>query len=370
MLKVWAALITAFSLLLVVGCEDSTTTPDPLVVPTVYDSTGWSANTASQYQIRKDFAALISLVRSARSVSVVLTPAQTAAAFDPLRNYTIASERSRIDDLLRHTAEASGNMLDWSKTPDMAGQGGVYGSYLFDEYGRDTDEFIQKALFNVMLYNQAQLTVRTGPASPKIIDQVVALFGANPTFPNGASAATLKDEFVAVYAARRDKNDGNGFYTRFKNAALKAKAASSNTSRFQTEYNEATKDMFAQWERSQIATAINYCYSVVTRLSATTVDDAARSGAMHAFGEGAGILMGWRAVPEDQRTITNAQLDEILSLMYVANASVPECYKFWHEPVANLPRLQQVMDKLKNVYGFTSQEMEDFKSNWVAVQGR
>jgi hypothetical protein len=357
------------AILMFTGCDDGPTNPAPFVVPTVYDSTGWTANTAVQYQIRNNLQALITLVRSARKTSVTLSADQTAGAFAPLRPLTNTADQARIDGLLLNAANASGGTYDWTKAPSEAGNGGVYVTYLFDQYGRDVDEFVQKGLFNTMLYHQATI-ILDAPMTPASVDQVVALFGANPAFPNGSTSAAQRDVLVANYAARRDKNDGVGFYTRFRDAALKAKAAAAKPGTYGAELSEANRDMREIWERSQMATAINYMYAVIAGLSATSVTDSARASAMHAFGEGAGIIRGWKSVPATKRIITDAQLDVLLELLYLQNDASPTCHQVWQNPVASLPRLEQVLQNIKAAYSFSNAEMDDFKSNWVSVQGR
>ena len=45
-------------------------------------------------------------------------------------------------------------------------------------------------------------------------------------------------------------------------------------------------------------------------------------------------------------------------------------FKYVTEPVASITKLQTVFAKIQAVYGFTAAEMEDFKKNWIAEQGR
>ena len=340
-----------------------------LVVPEIYDSALWSINTIEEYQIRANLDALLGLLKSARKVDVTLTSSQLMQAYQPLMQYTIPSEVDFIGQFLENAAIASGKLHTGSAEPTDGTVGGVYGGYLFDRYGRDVDEFVQKSLFATMLYYQATLR-SSGVVLPRTVDQIVALFGANPTFPNGSAKAAQKDVFSANYAARRDKNDGNGFYSRFKKAALTARAAAEKPEVYGNELKNALKEMLLIWEKSQMATAINYSYLTITTLSATQVDDVARGKAMHTFAEAAGIIRGWKSVPPSSRMITDATLDELTQLLLISDANNPTCYKFWLEPALYLNRLEQVTKKLQTVYGFSDAEMEDFKTNWVSAQSR
>ena len=48
----------------------------------------------------------------------------------------------------------------------------------------------------------------------------------------------------------------------------------------------------------------------------------------------------------------------------------PTSYKFATDPANELPKLTTIIGKLQAKYGFSNQQEEDFKNNWVAVQGR
>jgi hypothetical protein len=105
-------------------------------------------------------------------------------------------------------------------------------------------------------------------------------------------------------------------------------------------------------------------------LSSTNPTEAQIGGALHAIGEGIGFIHGYRTIPQNYRTITDAQIDEILSLFNAPAQGKASVYKFATDPSNELPKLQQAMNKLQSIYGFSNQEMEDFKSNWVNIQQR
>jgi hypothetical protein len=202
------------------------------------------------------------------------------------------------------------------------------------------------------------------------VDRLVALFGAHPSFPNTDKAAVNADRFSAAYAARRDQNDGKGFYTRFRDQAIRLQAAVKAGSAYNSDRDAALAAIRDIWERAIMATAINYTYAVVDGLSATSVTDAQRGGAMHAYGECIGFLHGWKAVPQSMRRITDAQIDQLLSLLLVPTTAPWTAHRIWQSPVTNLPRVVEARTTLKNLYGFTDTEMESFKTNWVNTQNR
>jgi len=352
------------------GCNSDQTGPKtPLEVPASYDATSYAANAVDSYQTRTEFAALQAKLKTARNKSVTLNESELVALYAPLRALTSASFTSVVDMHLANAALASGQTFDATKTPAENGVGGVYGSFYFDKYGRDIEEHVQKGLFATMFYYQALQITADGTTAAEV-DDLVALFGANPSFKNTDKAATDADVFCAAYAARRDKNDGTGLYTQMKNAFIKAQAAAKAGANYTPELNEAVADIKLTWEKSQMATAINYLYSVMTRLSATTLDDAAKASAIHSFGEASGILIGWHSLSDSQRKITTTELTELLTLLNMTPGVEPSCHVFWHDPFSNLPRLNQAAEKLQTIYGFTEAEMEDFKKNWVGEQSR
>jgi hypothetical protein len=132
---------------------------------------------------------------------------------------------------------------------------------------------VEKGLFSALMYNHAT-HISKGTLDKNAIHKLVAISGANPTFPNtdkavGAAAsgggthvgAAKPDAFSAAYMARRDKNDGNGFYSQFKKNALKAQAALVAGSKYDDTLKAAVKQMLTIWEKSLAATVINYSIS-------------------------------------------------------------------------------------------------------------
>jgi hypothetical protein len=68
--------------------------------------------------------------------------------------------------------------------------------------------------------------------------------------------------------------------------------------------------------------------------------------------------------------MSDAEIDELLTLLNAPYNSTPTSYLFVTDAFNELPKLTQVIDKIKVKYGFTTQEIEDFKKNWVVEQGR
>ncbi|HRI60058.1 MAG TPA: hypothetical protein PK228_10055, partial [Saprospiraceae bacterium] len=115
-------------------------------------------------------------------------------------------------------------------------------------------------------------------------------------------------------------------------------------------------------------TIINYLYAVISKLSATNPSDADIASALHSYGETVGFTHGFRTL--DNKKITDTEIDELLTLLNAPATGTPTSYKFATDPLNELPKLTQVIAKLQSIYGFTAQELEDFKKNWVAEQNR
>ncbi len=351
------------------ACSESTTPTPSLTVPTQYDSASYATNTVADYQLRSNVTALTNLMKTGRTAGVTVDAGALTAAYAPIRPLTGEYYRPLVDAYLATLARVSGKSHNWQAQPDAADAGGVYGGYLFDEHGVEMEQVVEKGLFTASFYAQAASVMNT-TLTPAGVDRIVALFGAHPSFPNSDKAAANPDRYAAAYAARRDQNDGKGFYTRFRDAAIRLQAAVKAGSAYTSDRDAALATIRDTWERAIMATVINYTYAVVDALSATSVTDAQRGGAMHAYGECVGFLHGWKAVPQSMRRITDAQIDQLLSVLLVPTNTPWTAYQIWQNPVTNLPRVVQVRTTVQSIYGFTDAEMESFKTNWVNAQNR
>lgn len=347
----------------------------PLEIPTSYDASAYQTNTTKQYAVRGRLDTFINEAKKGRTAGVVVDAAvlnQLYTTGNPsLQSLTTAYYDGRLSGTngwIQELTNASGGAY----TPGTpTGQGGVFAGYLFDENGLEPEQLLEKGLFGAALYHHA-ITLMQGDITAATVDQLVAIFGAHPDFPNTPTAgkATNPDKFVANYAARRDKNDGQGLYTQTKNAFIKLQAAVNAGADYHAERDEALATLRLNWEKANFATVVNYCHSVISRMSGTNPTDSDKANALHAYGECVGFVHGWRTLPQTYRSITDAEIDEILILLNAPYNGVPTSYTFATDPVNQLSKLTQVIQKIKTKYGFSDQEIEDFKQNWVAVQGR
>lgn len=349
-----------------------------LDVPAAYDGSAFAANTATQSALLNQLSALTDEAKKGRTAANTVSRQALEGLF-AAGNPSLSAE---VTAYFKGKLEGDGGWFDelakasgttWTpQAPDGSSQGGVYGGYLFDEYGVEMEQLLEKGQFNATLYNHAT-QLMSGTITLETADQLVAIFGARPAFANSGSSnvpVADRDRAMATYGARRDKNDGNGMYTQIKTAFITLQAALKAGEDYTKERDEALSEIQSLWEKINAATVINYCHTPISRLSVTNPTENEVGGALHAIGEGIGFIQGFKTIDPQFRAITDAQIDEILVLLNAPADGTASVYKFATDPASELPKLQQAIAELQAIYGFSDQEVEDFKSNWVSVQGR
>ncbi len=373
-----ALFITLGSLVFSACKREDEPEPNPtLNIPSVYDTVGYFENTQEVRDIYSSFNTFMNDLKRGRAGEALVESTMSGlytAGSPSIEDITTTYYTNVVRDFFPIMETASTNTF----LPDSApnGVGGVYGSgsaaYLYDQYGTDMDQVIEKGLFEAAFYNYATNLVK-GNITPATIDKLLAIFGATPVLANSDRVSVGADRFVALYTARRDKNDGNGFYSNIKQALLTAKAASLAGSNFNSQRDEAIRNYFINWERAMAATTINYCISAIKTLSLTAPTNDEKSRALHAIGEGIGFIYGFKTINNPHRIITDAQIDEIMALFLFPTNANPEIYKFVTESFTYLPKLDQytgVIKKLQDIYGFSNSQVADFEKNWVNEQNR
>ena len=370
-------LIILVSVFLICSCkkEDKTDPTPALVLPGHYDTTAFSTNTFREKAILAQFKTLVDSIKKGRSLGQVVSRTGLNLLFEQgnpsLFSLNTAEMRESLSGdagWFARVASASGN----SYTPGTpTGTGGVFGGYLFDQNGLEPEQLIEKGQFGSVLFHQACLLMES-QKTPATADQVLAIMGSNPTFPNTTtvSKTARPDAWFATYLARRDKNDGQGFYDQMKRHLIRYQAACKAGEAYAADRNAASSDIRMTWEKANGATIINYCHSVISTMSKTSTTDFDKAGALHALGECIGFSTGFLAVPSRFRIITDSQLLQILDLLRAPKGQTPTCYLFVTRPVDELGRLSQVISLLKSTYGFTDTQIEDFRKNWIQEQGR
>ncbi len=363
-------IISAFAIFL--GCDDK----DPLNIPDNYTSADFAANTTVQNAVRSQMDAFVNEAKKGRTAGTIVSATTLLDLFNAgnpsLNDLTTSYYADRINNGTYGWAYELANASGLGYTPGVtSGQGGTFNGYLFDENGLEMEQMLDKGLFGSALYNHA-LKIMDRALTVADVDQLVSIYGAHPDFPNTptASKAANPDKFMANYAARRDKNDGLGLYSQMKTHFITLKAAVEAGDDYTEEREQALDDIRLTWEKINAGTVINYCHSVISTMSNTTVSDTDKAKALHAYGECVGFVHGWRTISPNNKSMSDAEIDDVLKLLNAEYNKVPTSYLFITEPASTLPQLQQVISKLQTKFGFTNAEVEDFKKNWVAEQGR
>ena len=334
-----------------------------LEVPSAYDGSDFSSNAQDE----------LKMVGALKNLSTEMKKGRTGEKVNEelVKNY--------FEQLGTITSDYFGNLVRSELLVDLVNDsggellnsgvhGGVYVSYLFNKYGIENEQLIEKGLYAAALYKHAALLSQN--PDEKTSDKILALFGAHPDFAssNNSTLHQNPDQFIASYVARRDKNDGNGYYSNVQNGLITLQAAIKAGSAFDTERLSATQMILENWEKGSAATAINYMYSVLSKLSATKPVDADFADALHSYSEILGFIHGYRTV--ENKIITDQEIDEILTLLNAPVGQTPTTLNIIDSPETELSKILQVMDKLQSIYGFSDQEMEEFKINWVGEQKR
>lgn len=354
------------------ACEKDAT----VIVDYVFEYQGdqFATNAASELELRAALSDLAEEMQKGRAPGTTVEAGRLnelyQAGTSSLASVTTDYYQGRIegtDGWLSELADASGG----NYTPGAPqGSGGVYEGYLFNAYGLELEQIVEKGLFAAAMYHHAA-DILDGEHDTTTADRVVALFGAHPDFPNSDnSSLDHPDTYAAKYTARRDKNDGMGLYALMVQSFTALQTAIRVGEDLDDTKTTAISNIKTTWEKAVFATVINYLHSAISKLSSTNPTDADKASALHAYGEVVGFVHGWRGIPQEQKVITDAEVDELLVLLnapYDTNAS---SYLFVTDPVNELPKLTQVIGKVQNIYGFSDAEIQDFKENWIAKQGR
>ena len=340
---------------LIVGCSDDGV--QPIDIPTTYDSTGYANAVIAENLLIKQHQDFVTLLKTGRTAGTVVDYASALTAMQAHLTEANDSLKTMFPVYLQELTKASGNTYDPFAT--IQTDGGTYGGYLFDENGLEIEQILDKAAFMGMFYHKASRMSVTSESTHKLI----ALFGATPRFSNSDKATNFPDILSAAYAARRDKNDGNGLYIAFKKNVISMQAHQKAGSDYVNETLNERKGMLLAWEKAIMATVVNYCFSAHAKFTMTNPQATDNGAGLHAVSENIGFILGLKGVSE--KKITNAQIDELLALL---NSQKPAV--FVTDAFTNAPALLQVIARIKSIYGFTDQEIEDFKVNWVTTQNR
>ena len=367
--------VALISLTLTSCKDDDVDTKPTLTISSTYEDAGFTTNAQTQIDVRTRMAAIGTKAKTVRTAGTSVTRQELLDLF----NVGSPNVQSVITDYFENALTSTNGYFQviedasagGTYTPGTPqGQGGYFEGRVFDENGIEPDEVIDKGMYASVLFNYAT-TFMNENIQAADVDKIIALFGANPSFPNSGSAnVSQPDLLMANYAARRDKNDGNGIYTSFKKAAIALRAYIIAGSSFTTERDQEMNKLKAAWEKASAATVVNYCHASIEKFTLTSPTNADIASGLHAYSEAVGFMWGWKTIAQQHKIITDAQIDEILVLLNAPADGTPTSYTFVTDAVNQVPKLQTVISKLQSAYSFSNQDIEDFKRNWVADQGR
>lgn len=347
------------------SCE--TNEIEPLSIPTTYDGSAFTANTTNEYELRTNFTKFVDEIKKGRTSGVVVTATQLQAAFEAGGANSVSrsiptSELANYQALFTEVEKASrGTTYQFGLTPAENGQGGVNNGYLYDETGLELEQILDKGSFGLIFFRKGQQLLQN--PTLENLDKALALFGANPTFPNTptASKTPQPDVLMANYGARRTPAAG-GLYTEVRDAFIKAQAAIKAGANYNADRDVAIQAILLGWEEINAATVINYLFATEAGLSTTNADQRTLSNAMHAYGECVGFLQGFKGATG--KKITDAQIDAALVSL---NATQP--YRLINSPT-EIAKLVTLRRTLQSIYGFSDTETESFRNNWITVEAR
>ncbi len=355
--------------------EDDPIGKSTLVIPNSYGASNFEANTVEENLLTQNFNDLVSLMKTGQDTLVQVKMSDLLAAWNKGGANSVKAksgwyvnevETVYFPDLMRNSGKTY-----HPDHGDTATIGGIFGGRLLDKGAFEILQAVDKGAYGSLYLHQIVELAKDG-IDLKDIDKMLALYGAHPDFPNtpNAANATNPDRSIANYAARRDKNDGTGFYSKIKYDFLMLQAACAAGSEYREEKNQAFTSLIQNIEKSIMATSINYMYATIEKLSKTKPTDEDKAGALHDLSEAISFIYGFKNLQSSHIQITTTQVEEILALLEFEGSQVNPLYHFTNDPISYLPQIMEAQMKMKAIYNFTDQEMNDFKSNWVSVQGR
>jgi len=355
-------LLSAF----VISCEnDDDDDPNPmLTIPAEYVSTSYDANVVAENTVINELSTMTSAVNTAEA-NAQSTPVADIPYPATLASVTLPGYSSLIEEWLTELVKAANSPTPFQNPgagiPAPDEEGGLLGSRLLDENGLELEQMVQKGSFGAALYNHALTVINGDLSNSSAIDKLIEIHGADTDFdPANTTAA-------ATYSRRRsDLVNETGFFYDIRTNLITAKAAIEAGSSFNNERDQALADYLLNWEKSNFATVIYYCNATKEQLQEASLlpdgedKNAALGNALHAYAEGVGFTHGFRGI--SQKLITDSQIDDILELLLAPAGETPESYRFLNE-VTLLANLDQVIESIQSIYGFTDTEVAGFFIN-------
>jgi hypothetical protein len=339
-------------------------------VPSTYDSPNFALNAKEELDLALHVGELEDRMKTAEGAGTAAVTAAELSAIvragtPSLYSIATAAAQARVDDYVTQFGDAAvAGGKAWTPADALADGGApsggkVEGADVVSATGLALREGAVKILLGGSLYNHA-LALSTGPLTEATIDRLLAVFGATPKLANRTddAGADERDQLAAEYAARRDAKTGTplGPYRKIKRALLVAKAAASGGSACRPELDAALKIYFLEWEKASYLSVIYYLNAASTLASGAPVKGAA---ALRAFGEAAGFIQSFRGIPQDRRTITDAQIDKLFESV---GGATP--FRLLTNTAERVVAFNDAFLQVGAVYGLTLTEIEEAKKTY------
>lgn len=357
---------TIVFVLLVLGCGGAPSTE--CLGGDSYPADGFSANATAELSLRTQLKALNDRMKAAEAdLAVVPTAAELEGLYEAgtpsLKSVATAPFSASMTAVFSAFAAAAGHV--WTPAEPPSGPGGKYGPYLFSAEGVDLRQRMEKGFFGAGHYAEA-VRLMKGDVTPVIVDRILALYGANPSFPMDDKAMVDPDVHSAVYAKRRTDPAAAkpGPYLKIKRAFIDARASAAKGGACVATRDQALATIRAEWERALVGTVVFYLNDAAAKLERNNATDAERASALHDYGEAVAFLQGLRAAPQDARAMTDAAIDDVLSTVLAPPGQPATSYKLLTDTNGNVNRLATGISKLQSAWNFTSEEIANFRVNY------
>lgn len=342
------------------------------VTPGAWSAPNWTTTAAEALALRAQLGNLTgaSAMRGAEQGTVVLggvaqlgelyhagspSVADVAnPAFDPIVDEGFVEFVALIEAGVSDPINDSGN---W--TP--AANGGIFGDSTrgMNAGGLEVRQIVEKGLFaGGALYNYA-LSLTESTITPDTVDALAAAWGTNEM---------LDVAGTHVHSANYSRQ--MGFFAPMAAALTDAKAYAGSAA-CGAERDEAIRTFFELWEQSMYARLVFYSNRGLT-LSEAAASDNDNVEALHQLGEGLGLAIGFRGLPNAEsgplagasRTITDAEIDQLLTALRLnagdLNASTTGL--FLDEPAAFTSAVTAVEGVVADVYDLEPSEIEAYRN--------
>ena len=134
---------SALLVVLMIGCSDDGM--QPIDIPTIYDSTGYTNAIAAENVLIKQHQDFVNLLKTGRTSGITVDYATALTAMQAHLTEANDSLTAIFPAYLQELTKASGNSYDPYAATQT--QGGTYGGYLFDENGLEIEQILDKASF-------------------------------------------------------------------------------------------------------------------------------------------------------------------------------------------------------------------------------